>query len=271
MDGIGLVGHYPCLPAKLSRASGFEPFCQPGNRLASSRELLKKKTRTHAMKPSRFHRLTASSWRRPALAPAALFVVGVLHAQTAPNHTSTNTTKLPEPVTLLSFDEGTGTFAADSVGDHPATLIGQAGWATGLVGPWALGLPGLAGSYADITSTVVDTTQSFSVAAWVNLDNTNGYQTFVSQDTPGGESAFFLQKRADSGQFSFTVPYDFFTNPQSLFTPVPGQWYHVAGVYDATAHSATLYVNGVLTDQILNVTPTAASGHSAVGPRSVRR
>ena len=172
------------------------------------------------MKPSRFYRLTASSWRRLALAPAALFAVGVLHAQTVPNHPTTTTLTLPEPVTLLSFDEGTGTYAADSVGDHPATLMGQAGWVPGLVGPWALGLPGVAGSYADIASTVVDTTQSFSVAAWVKLNNTTGYQTFVSEDTPGGEAAFFLQLRADSGQFSFTVPYDFFVNPQSLFTPV---------------------------------------------------
>jgi Alpha-L-arabinofuranosidase C-terminal domain/Concanavalin A-like lectin/glucanases superfamily/Carbohydrate binding domain len=217
------------------------------------------------MKPSRFYRLIASSWRRLALAPAALFAVGLLHAQTVPNHPTTTTIKLPEPLTLLSFDEGTGIYAADSVGDHPATLMGQAGWVTGLVGPFALGLPGLSGSYADIASTVVDTTQSFSVAAWVKLNNTNGYQTFVSEDTPGGEAAFFLQLRADTGQFSFTVPYDFFVNPQSLFTPVAGQWYHLAGVYDANAHSATIYVNGILTDQILYVTPTAASGHSSVG------
>jgi alpha-N-arabinofuranosidase len=214
------------------------------------------------MKPSPFYRLTSSSWRRLALAPAALFVIGILHAQTP---TKTAAVKLPEPVTLLSFDEGTGTYAADSVGDHPATLMGQAGWTTGLVGPYALALPGVAGSYADIASTVVDTTQSFSVSAWVKLNNTSGYQTFVSEDTPGGEAAFFLQLRADSGQFSFTVPYDFFTNPQSLFTPVTGQWYHLAGVYDATNQSASLYVNGVLTDQIFNVNPTAASGHSSVG------
>jgi hypothetical protein len=37
--------------------------------------------------------------------------------------------------------------------------------------------------------------------------------------------------------FSFTIPYNFFTNPQSGFTPVVGQWYHLAGVYDANAQS----------------------------------
>ena len=39
-------------------------------------------------------------------------------------------------------------------------------------------------------------------------------------------------------------------NPQSGFTPIVGQWYHLAGVYDAVAHSATLYVNGLLADQL---------------------
>jgi len=161
------------------------------------------------MKPSRWYHITASSSRRLALAPAVLLAVGFIHAKNV------------EPLTYLTFDEGTGTYAADSTGDNPATLLGGAGWTSGLVGPFALSLPGTSGSFADISSTVVNTTQSFSVAAWVKLNNTDGYQTFVSEDTPGGESAFFLQLRGDSHQFSFTVPYDFFVNPQSLFTRSP--------------------------------------------------
>jgi len=190
--------------------------------------------------------------RKFVLAVSTLFVVGVLHAQT------------PEPVTYLTFDEGTGTYAADSVGDHPAALLGGAGWTTGIVGPHALNLPGAPGSYADIASPVLNTTQSFTVAVWVKLNNANGYQTFVSEDT-NIEAAFFLQLRGDSHQFSFTIPYDFFVNPQSGFTPVVGQWYHLAGVYDAVAHSATLYVNGLLADQIFFVNPAAATGRSSVG------
>jgi alpha-L-arabinofuranosidase len=194
--------------------------------------------------------------RTSSLAADSLVICSVstclLHAQT------------PEPVTYLTFDECTGTYAADSVGDHPATLLGGAGWTTGIVGPHALSLPGAPGSYADIASPVVDTRQSFTMAAWVKLNNTNGYQTFVSEDT-NVEAAFFLQLRGDSHQFSFTVPYDFFVNPQSGFRPVAGEWYHLAGVYDAVAHSATLYVNGILADQVFFVNPAAATGHSAVG------
>jgi hypothetical protein len=86
----------------------------------------------------RFSPKDGSSCRRLALAACTLLVVGALHAQT------------PEPVTYLTFDEGTGTYAADSVGDHPATLLGGAGWTTGIVGPHALSLPGAPGSYAEL-------------------------------------------------------------------------------------------------------------------------
>ena len=125
------------------------------------------------------------------------------------------------------FDEGTGTTAADSSGNNNnATLLGSAGWTTGTVGPFALSESGIPGSYADISTDVVDTTKSFTVAAWVKLTTLPGYQTFVSEDgvNVGGnaQSAFFLQKRDDTQQFSFTVPYDFFTLPQSGFTPVVG-------------------------------------------------
>lgn len=61
-------------------------------------------------------------------------------------------------------------------------------------GPHALNLPGAPGGYADIASPVLNTTQSFTVAAWVKLNNANGYQTFVSEDT-NVEAAFFLQLR----------------------------------------------------------------------------
>src|SRR5467141_161839 len=138
---------------------------------------------------------------------------GVLHAQ------------LPNPAAYLTFDEGTGIVAHDSSGNNKnAALFGAAGWTTGLVGPFALSLPGLPGSYAEIPGDVLDTTKSYTVAAWVKLKDVNGFQTFVSEDG-AFQSAFFLQLRGDSHQFSFTTPYDFFTYPQSGFTPVVGQWY----------------------------------------------
>ena len=178
--------------------------------------------------------------------------------------------QLPNPAAYLTFDEGAGTVAHDSSGNNNnATLFGAAGWTTGLVGPFALSLPGFPigfppGSYAEIPGDVLDTTKSYTVAAWVKLNNVNGYQTFVSEDGDF-QSAFFLQLRGDSHQFSFTILYDFFTLPESGFTPVVGVWYHLAGVYDSVAQTASLYVNGALADRIFNVGPRAASGNTGIG------
>jgi alpha-L-arabinofuranosidase len=169
------------------------------------------------------------------------------------------------PNAYLTFDEGTGAVAHDTSGSNQnAALIGGAVWTTGIVGPHALSVPGASGSYAEIPNVVLDTTKSYTVAAWVKLNNVDGYQTFVSEN---GDSlaAFFLQLRGDTHQFSFTIPHDFFVNPQSGITPVVGTWYHLAGVYDAAAQSATLYVNGALADTIYNVAPRAAKGQTGIG------
>jgi hypothetical protein len=56
----------------------------------------------------------------------------------------------PNPAANVTFDEGSGTVAHDTSGNNnDATLLGGAGWTTGLVGPGALNLMGAAGAYAD--------------------------------------------------------------------------------------------------------------------------
>ncbi|MBX6762525.1 MAG: hypothetical protein K6T51_07705 [Rubrobacteraceae bacterium] len=100
------------------------------------------------------------------------------------------------------FDEGSGTVARDSADGHDGTLENGAGWAAGRVGSCSLSLNG-SGQYVDVPAPVVDTSRSFTVAAWVNLASTGGYQTFVSID--GDQvSAFYLQKRDDTGTFAFS-------------------------------------------------------------------
>jgi hypothetical protein len=109
----------------------------------------------------------------------------------------------PNPVAYLTFDEGVGTVAHDSSGNNnDATLLGGAGWTTGLVGPGALNLTGAAGSYADIPRDVVDTTKSFTVAAWVKLNSLGGYQTFVSEDSGHSGQTFDDLPRLFLGQGS---------------------------------------------------------------------
>ena len=168
------------------------------------------------------------------------------------------------------FDEGSGTTAADSSGGgNPLALQGGATWAPGVVGPSALAVNG-SQQYAQSSGPVIDTTQSFTVSAWVYLNNVNGYQTFVSQD--GSQiSGFFLQLRGDTHQFAFTRPaYD---SPKALGTiatdaaviPQPDEWYHLTGVYDASAQTISLYVNGRLAQTQPYVPNWSADGSLAVG------
>ena len=178
----------------------------------------------------------------------------------------------PTPVAYIGAEEGAGTTAHDSVGHHDVVFAagGATGWEAGIVGSYAISFPGFPVgcgpcSWAEIPSgTVVDTTKSYTVAAWVKLKDLNGYQTFLSQDGDF-QSAFFLQLRGDTQQFSFTIPYGFFIYAQSGFTPATDRWYHLAGVYDATAQSASLYVDGALVNTVYNVPPRASSGLTGVG------
>jgi alpha-L-arabinofuranosidase len=205
------------------------------------------------LKRSPRHRMMRMHPLLALLVSLSLLAADALHAQTV------------NPTGYLTFDEGSGTAAADSSGNgNNATLLGKAGWTTGLVGPHALNLPAVVGSYAEVSSPLVDTTKSFSVAAWVKLTTINDFQTFVSEDGDS-TSAFFLQLRADTHKFAFTIPYDFYLNTQSSFTPVARRWYHVAGVYDASAQSVSLYVDGILQDQLFNVVSSAAKGQTAIG------
>jgi alpha-L-arabinofuranosidase len=178
-----------------------------------------------------------------------------------------------------TFDEGSGTSAADSVSPgEPLTLEDGAGWAPGTVGPYALSLDGTSQEYAQTADPVIDTDQSFTVSAWVYLDNTNGYQTFVSQDgvapedqTGSNISGFFLQLRADTHQFAFTLPsYDSTASAAVIATdanviPQPDEWYLLTGVYNAQARTASLYVNGALAQTVRRVPHWSATGPLAVG------
>lgn len=202
-----------------------------------------------------------SSRKFRAAAAAFAVLAGLLGTTTAAAAT-------PEPLAHWAFDEGSGTVAHDSSGNgHTGTLTGSgAGWAQGRIGPHSLAVTPQ--SYLDAPA-IVDTTRSFAVSAWVKLNSLSGYQTFVSADG-STLSGFYLQLRADSGTFAFTVPTaDSTTSGGAVayapWTPNTGVWYHLVGVDDLAAHQAELYVNGILQAEVPVAGTWAATGHTAVG------
>jgi hypothetical protein len=91
----------------------------------------------------------------------------------------------------------------------------------------------------------LDTTKSFAVTAWARIDDLNGTSTIVSQDGQS-TSAFQLVKLAN-GRWGFQrPPTDGAGTPYVVEGPQAQDdvWTHLAGVYDATAKTITLYVNG---------------------------
>ncbi|WP_431920084.1 LamG-like jellyroll fold domain-containing protein [Amycolatopsis tucumanensis] len=126
---------------------------------------------------------------------------------------------------------------------HPDT----GGYSEGTKG--ALTLDGSSGYVDTTTGPVADTTKSFSVGAWAKLNNTNGYQTVVSQD--GNQaSGFYLQYSKADNAWAFSMTTADQANAttvraKSTSPPTVGVWTHLVGTYDASTGTTTLYVDGV--------------------------
>ncbi len=176
------------------------------------------------------------------------------------------------PIGQWSFDEGTGTSSADLSGHgHPAVLIGGASWtAAGKEGA-GLALDGVSG-YADVGVTLVDTTASFTVAAWADLAAVGAWNVALGEDDVNG-SLFGLKLRGDgSNQFDFDVELSDGMTPsfvvaQSTSVAQASTWVHLAGVRDASgAGAAKVDVNGSLqANAALGQALLAASGHFLIG------
>jgi len=168
-----------------------------------------------------------------------------------------------------AFDAGSGTSAVDSSGkSNTGTLQAGAGWTTGKVGSNALNLNGTSTSWVDVASPVINTSQSYTVAGWMKLNNVSGYQSMVGMDGTLA-SAFVIQTDGATGMFRFSIETSDssapgFTTVEGV-TPVVGTWYHLVGVYDKTAGNITFYVNGVSQGTATAPTTWAATGHTAIG------
>ncbi|MFD0631707.1 carbohydrate binding domain-containing protein [Catenulispora yoronensis] len=120
----------------------------------------------------------------------------------------------------------------------------------------------------------VEITNGFTVAAWVKLAagaNTGGSQTVVAQNGDN-ERGFFLGYDRGTQSWKFDMqPTDGATfSPVSVKSqPLTGSqfsgWNHLAGVYNASAHTMNLYVNGVLVASAPFTATTSFTGSMVIG------
>jgi hypothetical protein len=153
------------------------------------------------------------------------------------------------------FDEGTGPHAADSTNNgHTLELWPGASWTTGKTGT-GLQFDGN-GGHAFASQPVARTDTGFTAAAWVRLDNYVGDNSRVALSQDGDyNSGFQLRFSKDKTRWTFLMPkVDAKITDQvgqvarldSTVTAATGVWTHLAGVYDATAATMRLYVDGQL-------------------------
>jgi hypothetical protein len=157
---------------------------------------------------------------------------------------------LPGMQASFAMDEMAGDTAADQLGgpEHALHLDG-AEWGgapgSGLTFPWRRGEKM---TWCQSRGSIVTPDDSFSVSAWVLLNETGHWRTAVSQD--GSDvSSFYLQYSHDHGSWSFGMcaADSRFARTARAIDPLPprlGVWVHLAGVHDAAGRQLLLYVDG---------------------------
>ncbi|MGD0516587.1 MAG: lamin tail domain-containing protein, partial [Thermoguttaceae bacterium] len=155
---------------------------------------------------------------------------------------STNLTASVQVINPVAYWKLDGNGNDSSGNNNTLTLVNSPTYATGQVGT-CLSFNGTT-QYANSTGSLVNTSQPFSVSAWVNWNGDGGWNTMISEDGTNN-STFFFQKRS-GGSFSLTG--DNGTGSEAIAmwstTPTANTWYHLVGVY--TGSLLKLYVNGVL-------------------------
>ncbi|MEV1004026.1 LamG-like jellyroll fold domain-containing protein [Nonomuraea sp. NPDC050202] len=178
----------------------------------------------------------------------------------------------PDLKARWSFDEATGTTAADASGnDHTVTLNGAA-WATGK-DQSGVQLNGTSSSYGVTDGPVVHTNASYTVSGWARIDNTTADHTLASQDG-AVNSAFKLGYAPGDKKWRMITYQSDTTNATpvralSTQNATANQWTHLVGVYDATAGRLRLYVNGVLNADVAFTSNWDATSNVQIGRSKV--
>ena len=177
-------------------------------------------------------------------------------------------------VAAYAFDAGTGTTVADASGNGITGTIVGATWTTQGKYSNALSFNGTS-SYVDLGNpALLQITGSMTWSAWVRAaanPGDDGQIIAKSDDNSGWQ----LKTSPDTGPHTFGVGISgsgnshiqrYSTTVRSLNT-----WYHVAGVYNATAQTLDIYVNGVLDNGTLIGNVPAAQTNANVNVNIGRR
>ncbi|MBB5868492.1 hypothetical protein F4553_001871 [Allocatelliglobosispora scoriae] len=155
-------------------------------------------------------------------------------------------------------------------GNTPLTAVGGVTWPAGtrLTDGAAVRFDGTTG-YLKTAGPVLDTTKSFSVAAWVRPTSLTGYHAIATQQ--GNSMGRFELVTRDGYYCIGSRPnQDDYDYPTYTCATAPAQlnvWAHVAGVWEAgNGGKLRIYVNGVLAGpEVADATAWSAAGPVVIG------
>ncbi len=166
------------------------------------------------------------------------------------------------------FDETSGSTAADASGNGNAgTLLNGAVFAPGKNGN-AVSLDGV-NDYVNIGNpTSLQITTSMTVSAWINSSSFPGDDAAVVSKRGNSLAGYQLDTTIDKGPrtigFKLTSASGTQMNRYGATALQLGQWYHMAGVYNASAQTLDVYLNGQLNNGSLVGTVTSSQQNSSL-------
>ena len=265
--------------------SGTRVFSPPGSNSAGENDwVLRIDSGTPASSPTASPSPTATATSTAtSTATVAATATSTATVTATPTMTATATpsvTPAPTPtppnglVAAYNFNEGSGATVADASGNGLTGTIQGATWTTGGRYGNALSFNG-ADSYVDLGNpTLLRITGSFTLSAWIKAaaNPPNDGQIIAKSDTASG---WQLKTTPDTGPHTFgariTGAVNSPTRRYSTTVRSLNVWYHVAGVYDATAGTFDLYVNGVRDNGTLVGTIPSSQINSLVNVNIGRR
>lgn len=148
----------------------------------------------------------------------------------------------PAPAAHWRFDEGSGSLAADSIGNHDGD-VSKAGWVTGASGD-ALEFAGDGEVRVEDTAEL-DLVDAFTIAVWVQHTGTDG--VILSKGSGEVDLNYHLQISPTAITFAFSdgdTVIRFEAAMSFAFGFTADTWHHIVATYSDADDQVVIYLNG---------------------------
>lgn len=184
--------------------------------------------------------------------PAVRFVRSALPAVTALAILAS--TAIAAPIGRWSFNESSGTTAANSVAGANGILTNNVNFAPGGISGNCVNFPVYGGGFVTMGNTYnIDTNPEFSISIWAKTTNTANPLFPVSRHFTGITNGYMIGINSLGGTYTNPLRPSFYLNDQppnmcrGTTIVTDGQWHHLVAVYRfiGTGYIREIWVDGV--------------------------